>query len=160
MLGANKMDSRKNSFIRKVIKKIGLIIAKSFPYYKVRRWGLIICGYEIGQMVYVAEEIVIADLLSENSCRLIIGKRVAIGPRVTIILASDPNWSKLREKIQEKRGTVELGNDCWIGAGVIIMPNVKIGECSIVGAGSVVTKDVSAYTIVAGVPAKEIKKII
>ena len=52
-----------------------------------------------------------------------------------------------------------MGNDCWIGAGVIILSGVTIGECSVVGAGAVVTKDVEPYTIVAGVPARKIKDI-
>jgi acetyltransferase-like isoleucine patch superfamily enzyme len=46
-----------------------------------------------------------------------------------------------------------------IGAGVIILPNITIGEFAVVGAGAVVTKDVPSYTVVAGVPAKPIKKI-
>lgn len=52
---------------------------------------------------------------------------------------------------------VIIGNDVWIGARTIILPGVKIGEGSIVAAGSVVTKDVLPYTIVGGVPAKVIK---
>jgi acetyltransferase-like isoleucine patch superfamily enzyme len=50
-------------------------------------------------------------------------------------------------------------HDVWIGTGVIILPNVTVHEFSIIGAGSVVTKDVPAYSIVAGVPAKVIKKL-
>ncbi|BBE16231.1 acetyltransferase [Aquipluma nitroreducens] len=61
--------------------------------------------------------------------------------------------------IEPIKGTVILKNDCWIGAGAIILPNVSIGECSIVGAGSVVTKDVPDFTVVAGVPAVVIKKL-
>ena len=52
---------------------------------------------------------------------------------------------------------VEIGNDVWIGSRVIILPGLKIGEGSIIGAGSVVTKDVMPYSIVAGNPAKLIK---
>ncbi|MHA1988981.1 MAG: DapH/DapD/GlmU-related protein, partial [Promethearchaeota archaeon] len=55
------------------------------------------------------------------------------------------------------KGTIELQNDCWIGAGAIVMPNITIGERAIVGAGAVVTKDVPPDTVVAGVPAKVIK---
>ncbi len=54
-------------------------------------------------------------------------------------------------------GPVEIGNDVWIGSRVIILPGLKIGEGSIIGAGSVVTKDVMPYSIVAGNPAKLIK---
>jgi len=53
---------------------------------------------------------------------------------------------------------VTIGNDVWIGEGVYIMPGIKIGDGSIIGAHAVVTKDIEPYTIVAGVPAKSIKK--
>ena len=53
---------------------------------------------------------------------------------------------------------VSIGNDVWIGHNVIIVGNVTIGNGAVLAAGSVVTKDVPPYTIVGGVPAKEIKK--
>ena len=55
-----------------------------------------------------------------------------------------------------KYGTIEIGNNCFIGARAIIMPNVKIGDNTVVGAGSVVTKDVPPNSVVAGVPARYI----
>jgi acetyltransferase-like isoleucine patch superfamily enzyme len=160
MTYARQSDFKQVSFFRKIVNKTGIMLAKSFPYYKVRRWGLKVCGFEIGKEVYIAEDLIVAHIISERSCHLKIGDRVAIGPRVTILLASDANWSKLTQKFPYIKGTVVIGNDCWIGAGVIIMPNVKIGESSIVGAGSVVTKDVPPFTIVAGTPARELKKIV
>jgi acetyltransferase-like isoleucine patch superfamily enzyme len=54
---------------------------------------------------------------------------------------------------------IEIGNNCYIGSGAIIIGPVKIGNYSVVGAGAVVTKDIQAYTLVSGVPAKEIKKM-
>jgi len=58
-----------------------------------------------------------------------------------------------------RRGNVvEIGHDVWIGHGAIIMPGVKIGTGAVAGAGAVVTKDVAPYSIVAGVPAKPIKR--
>lgn len=54
---------------------------------------------------------------------------------------------------------VHFKNNCWIGAGAIILPGVTIGEHSVVAAGAVVNKDVPDYTVVAGIPAKEIKKV-
>ncbi len=57
----------------------------------------------------------------------------------------------------EKNQKVIIGNDVWIGTGVIILPSVKIGNGAIIGAGAVVTNDVPDYAIVVGVPAKIIK---
>ena len=58
----------------------------------------------------------------------------------------------------QNRGDTVVGNDVWIGMNAMIMPGVKIGDGAIVGANSVVTKDVAPYTVVAGNPAKLIKK--
>lgn len=63
---------------------------------------------------------------------------------------------ELKKLKEEKR--IEIGNDVWIGHNVIIVGNVKVGNGAVLAAGSVVTKDVPAYTIVGGVPAKIIKK--
>lgn len=153
------MNNRSVPFLMKCVVKIGKLLAKGFPLLRVRIIGLKMCGFEIGKKVYVAQDLIIASTISDKSCYLKIGDRVSIGPRVTIILASDANWSRLMERFQPIRGSVVLNNDCWIGAGAIILPNVTIGECSIIGAGSVVTKNVAPYTIVTGVPAKELRKI-
>ena len=50
-----------------------------------------------------------------------------------------------------------IGDDCWIGRRVMIMPGVKIGEGCVIGAGAVVTKDIPPYSVAAGVPAKVVK---
>jgi acetyltransferase-like isoleucine patch superfamily enzyme len=107
--------------------------------------------------VYIGEDLIIASMISEKTCNLTIGDRVAIGPRTTLILSSDANWSNLMLTIKPIRGEIILEKDCWIGAGAIILPNITIGESAIVGAGAVVTKDVNASEIVVGVPAKKIK---
>jgi len=152
-----KYRKQENNFIKKLIIKIGRILSKDFPYYKIRRWGLLLCGYKVGEKVYIGLDLIVTGFISDNSCKLVIEDRVAIGPRVTLLLASDANWSKLMEAREIIAGTIVLKKDCWIGAGVIILPNVTIGERAIVGAGAVVTKDVAADTIVAGVPARVLR---
>jgi acetyltransferase-like isoleucine patch superfamily enzyme len=54
---------------------------------------------------------------------------------------------------------ISIGDDTWIGGAVVICPGVKIGNNSVIGAGSVVTKNVEAYTVVAGSPAKVIRRL-
>ena len=61
------------------------------------------------------------------------------------------------KKLKEEN-TIVIGNDVWIGHGVIIVGNITVGNGAILAAGSIVTKDVPSYTIVAGVPAKPIRK--
>jgi acetyltransferase-like isoleucine patch superfamily enzyme len=83
-----------------------------------------------------------------------IGDRAAIAPGVVLVASSDPNNSTLRRFAEYVvRGTVTVEADAWVGVGAILLPNIVVGEASIVGAGAVVTKDVPAGTVVAGVPA-------
>ncbi len=136
-------------------KRIFKYIAKNVPYHPLRLFLYRRCGYIIGEGAYIAEGLVIAEKL-EDKGNIIIGNRVAIGPNVILLSSSDPNNSKIYPYVKIKRGKVKVNNDAWIGAGSIIMPDVIIGEGSVVGAGTVVTKNVEAYSIVAGVPAKKI----
>lgn len=159
MVYAKKTEFNQVSFYTRIKVKTGKYLAKSFPLYAVRRYGLKMCGFSIGEKVYIGQDLIVASIVSEKSCHLVLGDRVAIGPRVTILLSSDANWSNLMDIIPYVKGTVKIGNDSWIGAGAIILPNVVIGEKVIVGAGAVVTKDVPSLSVVAGIPAKIIKKI-
>jgi acetyltransferase-like isoleucine patch superfamily enzyme len=85
-----------------------------------------------------------------------IGKAVGIGPMVKIITSAhrDAEWARpvLFQDLDMKAVVIEDG--CDIGIGAILLPGVRIGEGSIVGAGAVVTHDVSPYSVVAGVPAR------
>jgi maltose O-acetyltransferase len=84
---------------------------------------------------------------------------VAIGPNVTLVLSSDANNSKLMEIIPPIVGSVIIREDSWIGAGTIILPNVEIGRMAIIGAASLVTKNVEEYSVVVGNPARFLKKV-
>jgi len=130
------------------------MIIQHCPSNGIRIKALRLSGFDIGEKVYVGQDLIIASPISEKSCGLIIGDRVAIGPRVTIVLSSDANWSNLMDTREYIKSTVSIGEDSWIGASVTILPGVKIGKMAIVGAGAVVTKDVPDFAIVAGVPAR------
>ena len=89
-----------------------------------------------------------------------IGDRVAISPRVTLVVSSRPNFSRIAPYAPTKHGPIVIKNDAWLGTGVVILPNITIGEGAIIGANSVVTKDVEPYTIVGGIPAREIRRVL
>lgn len=86
-----------------------------------------------------------------------IGDNVLIGPNCNILTTNHPLDPKSRQATISKKITIQ--NNVWLGANVTILPGVTISENAIVAAGSVVTKDVPNNVIVAGVPAKIIKKI-
>jgi acetyltransferase-like isoleucine patch superfamily enzyme len=93
-----------------------------------------------------------------------LGDRVAVAPYAVFITSSYPESSRLMVHPDVQRRTakfrpIRVEQDAWIGAGAIIMPGITIGQCAIVGAGAVVTKDVPSYTVVAGVPGRAVSTI-
>jgi acetyltransferase-like isoleucine patch superfamily enzyme len=93
----------------------------------------------------------------ENTGRIEIGDNVSLAPGV-FITASDYQFVAglpFREQPKRERD-ISIGNDVWLGAGVVVTAGVTIGDGCIVGAGAVVTKDIPAGSIAAGVPARVI----
>ena len=88
-----------------------------------------------------------------------IGDNVMFAPNVTVITATHPVLPALREKGLQFNVDVKICPNVWIGAGAIIMPGITVGENSVVGAGSVVTKDVPPNTVVVGNPARVLREI-
>jgi len=139
-------------------KKILKPLARIMPLSKLRIALFRLCGYSIGKDVFIGEDLIISDNLHDRN--VFIGDRASIAPRVTLITSSGPNLSKIKPYVKVvNKGKITIESDAWIGAGAIILPNVTIGRGAVVGAGAVVTKDVPPYTVVAGVPAKEIRKL-
>lgn len=93
------------------------------------------------------------------SGKVIIGDNVMMGPEV-YIYTQNHRFDRLDKPMNEQgyfdSEPVIIGNDVWIGSRVTILPGVKVGDGSIIGASAVVTKDVEPYSIVAGNPAKQI----
>jgi acetyltransferase-like isoleucine patch superfamily enzyme len=89
-----------------------------------------------------------------------IGDRVLMGPRVTL-LAENHNIDDPSQPIKAQgveRQTIVIADDCWLGAGSIILAGVSLGAGSVVAAGAVVTRDVPPMTVVAGVPARVVRE--
>jgi len=87
----------------------------------------------------------------------VIGKKVMFGPAVTIATVGHPIHPNLREYMYA--ADVIIKDNCWLGAGSTICPGVTIGENSVIGAGSVVIKDIPANCVAAGNPCKVIREI-
>lgn len=142
--------------IRGAARKIIKTIAKNFPGVGIRVSMFRLIGLEIGEDVYIAEGLTIAEDLHHPE-KIVIRNRASIAPSVILITSSHPNESALRETYGEKKGGILIEESAWIGAGAIIMPGVSIGRKAVVGAGAVVTKDVPEGGVVVGVPARVVK---
>ena len=148
------------TWIKRIRKALYYKIGMRFPYSKVRIYSMRKLGYKVGEQVYFPADLMIGQNLVDDKAYIEIGDRVAIGPRVTLIPVEHANASRVRAVMGVRMGGVKIKDDVWIGAGVIILSGVTVGECSVIGAGAVVTKDVEPYTVVAGVPAKKIRNLV
>ena len=90
---------------------------------------------------------------------IVIGDYVRFGPNVTLVTATHPISPALRKYKVEYNKQITIGNNVWIGANSVILPGVKIENNSIIGAGSLVTKDIPDNAVAFGSPAKVHRKI-
>jgi maltose O-acetyltransferase len=111
------------------------------------------CNIHLGQRVFFNFNCVVLDV-----CRVLIGNYTLFGPAVQVYAATHPMNAGLRRR-QESGKPVEIGSDVWVGGGAVICPGVTIGSRSVIGAGSVVTRDVPEGVFAAGNPCRVIREI-
>jgi len=133
--------------LNELIPEQGALLWIEPPFY---------CDYgtniRVGNKVYFNFNCTILDVMQVS-----IGNNVLFGPNVQIYTAMHPiNW-KERATGLEYAKAVSIGSDVWVGGGAIICPGVTIGHRSVIGAGSVVTRDISDHVFAAGTPCRPIK---
>ncbi|KAJ5357145.1 hypothetical protein N7541_004303 [Penicillium brevicompactum] len=111
---------------------------------------------KLGEGVFINFNCVFID-----TCPIIVGARTLFGPSVHIYSGTHPLDPALRNGLQgpESGEPVVIGEDCWLAGNVTVLPGITIGRGCTIGAGSVVTKDVPAFHVAAGNPAKIIRRI-
>ena len=111
------------------------------------------CDYgtniRLGARVFVNFGLVVLDV-----AEVTIGDDVQIGPNVQLLSATHPLDPGLRRAKWESARPIVVGDNAWLGGGVIVLPGVTVGRDAVVGAGSVVTRDVPDGAVVAGNPAR------
>ncbi|KAG6949104.1 hypothetical protein JG688_00014779 [Phytophthora aleatoria] len=114
------------------------------------------CGSNtrLGDNVYMNSNCVLLD-----EGEITIGNRVMLAPNVQLYTATHPLGPKTRATGYERTKPITIEDDVWIGGNVVVVPGVTIGRGAVIGAGSVVTKNVPPMCMYAGNPAKFIKKI-
>lgn len=115
-------------------------------------WGGKHCHF--GDCVYANFNLTLVD-----DTHIYIGSNTMIGPNVTIATAGHPILPELRKQAYQFNAPVHIGKNCWLGAGVIVLPGITIGDNSVIGAGSVVTKDIPENVVAVGNPCRVLREI-
>lgn len=113
-------------------------------------------GYHVhfGKNVYANFGLTLVD-----DTHIYVGDYTMFGPNVVVATAGHPILPILREKVLQFNMPVHIGRNCWLGAGVIVLPGITIGDNSVIGAGSVVTKDIPANVVAVGNPCRVLREI-
>ena len=162
-----KLDDALYHFLLKNVNIMPMRIVKFVAFFytdaRVRKVYLGKLGVKMGENTY--GNLGFRIVSDDYKTRVIIGNNVSIAPNVVLITCSSANNGKKINEIPYvkehlwKESKIVIEDDVWIGANVTILPGVHVGTCSVIGAGSIVTKNVDAHTIVAGNPAKILRRI-
>ncbi len=115
-------------------------------------WGGKHCHF--GKFVYANFNLTCVD-----DTHIYVGDYTMLAPNVTLASAGHPILPELREKAYQYNMPVKIGRNCWLGAGVIVLPGVTIGDNTVIGAGSVVTKDIPSNVVAVGNPCRVVREI-
>jgi maltose O-acetyltransferase len=115
------------------------------------------CDYgsniELGERVFFNFNCVVLDV-----CNVKIGDFTQFGPAVQILVPMHP-WNAMERRKEEFGKLIDIGSDVWIGGGAIILPGVRIGSRSVIGEGSIVTRDIPEGMFAAGNPCRVVREI-
>ena len=141
---------KREAMLKEMFAEIGEGCYIELPFHA--NWG----GKHVhfGKGVYCNFNLTLVD-----DTHIYVGDYTMFAPGVIVATAAHPILPRLREKVYQYNMPVHIGKNCWLGAGVIVMPGVTIGDNSVIGAGSVVTKDIPAGVVAMGVPCRVVREI-
>lgn len=141
---------RKNALLKEMFAEIGEDCYIETPLRA--NWG----GRHVhfGKNIYTNFNLTLVD-----DTHIHVGDYCQIGPNVVLATAGHPILPELREKGYQYNAPVRIGRNCWLGAGVVVVPGVTIGDNVVVGAGSVVTRDLPDNVIAVGNPCKILREV-
>lgn len=115
-------------------------------------WG----GHHVhfGKNIYANFNLTLVD-----DTHIYVGDYTMFGPNVTIATAGHPILPELREQGYQYNASIRIGKNCWIGAGVVIVPGITVGDNVVIGAGSVVTRDLPDNVVAVGNPCKILREV-
>ncbi len=141
---------KREALLKEMFAEIGENCYIEPPFHA--NWG----GHHVhfGNNVYANFNLTMVD-----DTHIYVGDCTMFGPNVTVATAGHPISPELREKAYQYNMPVRIGKNCWLGAGVIVLPGVTIGDNTVIGAGSVVTKDIPSNVVAVGNPCKVLRPI-
>lgn len=141
---------KKQKYMKEIFAECGDNCYIELPFHA--NWG----GHHVhfGSGIYANSNLTLVD-----DGNIYIGDKVMFGPNVTIATASHPINPELRDKGLQFNKDVYIGENTWIGAGVVIVPGVHVGKNTVIGAGSVITKDIPDNVIAVGNPCRVIRNV-
>lgn len=142
--------TRREEMLKEMFAEIGKDCYIEPPLHS--NWGGKHCHF--GDCVYANFNLTLVD-----DTHIYIGSNTMIGPNVTIATAGHPILPELRKQAYQFNAPVHIGKNCWLGAGVIVLPGITIGDNSVIGAGSVVTKDIPENVVAVGNPCRVLREI-
>lgn len=107
-----------------------------------------------GKNIYANYNLTLVD-----DTHIYVGDYTMFGPNVTVSTAGHPILPELREQAYQYNMPVRIGRNCWIGAGVTIVPGITIGDNVVIGAGSIVTKDLPSNVVAVGNPCRILREV-
>lgn len=134
---------KKSAMLREMFAEIGEDCYIETPFHA--NWG----GKHVhfGKNIYTNFNLTLVD-----DTQIYVGDFCQIGPNVVLATAGHPILPELRERAYQYNAPVRIGQNCWLGANVVVVPGVTIGNNVVVGAGSVVTRDLPDNVVAAGNP--------
>lgn len=140
---------KRQELLKKIFADIGENCHVEPPLHA--NWGI---HTHLGKNVYVNFNLTLVD-----DTWVHIGDHVMIGPNVTIAAGTHPLDPSLRKQAAQFNKPVRIGDNVWLGAQCVVLPGVTIGENSVIGAGSIVTKDIPANVVAVGNPCRVLRTI-
>ncbi len=141
---------KRTSLLKEMFAEIGEGCYVEPPFYSNFGGGHV----HFGKNVYCNFGVTMVD-----DTHIYVGDYTMFGPNVVVATAGHPILPSLRKKGYQYNASVSIGANCWIGAGVIILPGVTIGDNVVIGAGSVVTKDIPSNVVAVGNPCKVLREV-
>lgn len=145
----SRMDARQ-SLLKQLFAQIGEDCYIESPFHA--NMG----GHHVhfGKGIYANFNLTLVD-----DTHIYVGDYTMFGPNVTLATAGHPLAPELRAKGLQYNMPITIGSNCWLGAGVIVMPGITIGDNTVIGAGSVVTRDIPSGVVAVGNPCRVLRPI-